>query len=388
MIDRGLMRNGGWYALRRGTRAAGRRRACWTALLCLALTSALIARGFAADPAPPSNAAPPVHQAAPVAQKAAPAAKEAVLVRAAGNQILVLTPAQPPAAQKAAPATKKGAPATITMHAARPAKPAANRGSLLGAIVNVLGGDVDGTRQAAMQQQQQAMQDQQLRQWEANFRPQFEQMLYAELAFVRRSCKPDAKPFAEVAKAAKADLRAPIRQYVCAVYMPQMRPQLPGNANETSDNPRQAMQKWLTTLVEAKLGREKVRLYRDECGKRAEARKHAVIQNLVAAVDDRLVLTAAQRANWSIRSRRNTRTRGKTTSSTSPITPNTCRRCPNRRSFPCWRRSRKAYGARLRGRTARWRFGFAFNNGGQFGEEQEVQEISRMVQDVEVKNDK
>ena len=53
----------------------------------------------------------------------------------------------------------------------------------------------------------QPVEDQNIRNLEAQFRPQFQQLLYVELAFLRRVCKPDAKPFAEVAKAAKADLQ-------------------------------------------------------------------------------------------------------------------------------------------------------------------------------------
>ncbi len=138
----------------------------------------------------------------------------------------------------------------------------------------------------------QAAEDQNIRNLEAQFRPQFQQLLYVELAFLRRACKPDAKPFAEVAKAAKADLRVPLREYVVSRSGAR---QVTGGGPNAAD-PRLEIRKLLVPLVEAKLGPEKARLYRQECDKRTEARKHAVVMNLVAALDERLVLTAQQRA--------------------------------------------------------------------------------------------
>jgi hypothetical protein len=179
----------------------------------------------------------------------------------------------------AAPAPKKVEPER--------AKPAAKRGSLLGTIVDALGGEDRNNRNPGVQ----AIEDQNVRNLEAQFRPQFQQLLYGELAFLRRACKPDAKPFAEVAKAAKADLRVPLREYVISWYARQR-----GRGGSDAADPRAEIGKLLMPLVEAKLGPEKTRLYRQECDKRAEARKHAVVVNLVAAVDERLALTTPQRA--------------------------------------------------------------------------------------------
>jgi hypothetical protein len=184
----------------------------------------------------------------------------------------------PPAQAPAAGALQKVAP--------QPAQPAAKQGSLLGAIVDALGGDQDANNRRAR-----AIEDQNLRNLEAQFRPQFQQLLYLELAFLRRVCKPDAKPFAEVAKAAKADLHVPLREYVSQYWARQS-----GRGSSNVADPRSAIRKLLVPLVAAKLGPEKARLYRQECDNRAEARKHAVVVNLVAALDLRLVLTAQQRA--------------------------------------------------------------------------------------------
>ena len=69
-----------------------------------------------------------------------------------------------------------------------------------------------------------------------------------------------------------------------------------GGGDPNAADPRSKIQKLLMPLVEAKFGPEKARLYRQECEKRVEARKHAVVLNVVAVLDDRLVLTAQQRA--------------------------------------------------------------------------------------------
>jgi hypothetical protein len=176
------------------------------------------------------------------------------------------------------------APAAPQKAAPQPAaaQPAAKPGSLLGAIVDALGGDQDANNRRAR-----ALADQNIRNMEVQLRPQLEKLLYVELAFLRRVSKPDAKPFAEVAKAAKADLPLPLHEYVVRVTGP--------GASNAAD-PRSAIQNLLMPLAEAKFGPEKARLYRQECDKRNEARKHAVVVNVVAALDERLVLTAPQRA--------------------------------------------------------------------------------------------
>jgi len=169
---------------------------------------------------------------------------------------------------------------------AKAAAPAKKRG-LMGTILKALGDDSEERAKRAK-----AAEDQNIRTWEAEIRPQFQQLLYVELAFVRRVAKPDAKTFAAIAKSADAGLEAPLREFVVANYISPRR----GSERANVADPRSAMQKLLSPLVKEKLGPEKVELYRQECDKRAEARKHAVIMNLVAVLDERLVLTAPQRA--------------------------------------------------------------------------------------------
>jgi hypothetical protein len=217
-----------------------------TALLCLALLPAGDGRCRAADPPPLEAPAPPAN----------------VQVFPDGTVIV-----EDEAPERPQPA---------------PVKPPAKRITLAELITNVFVGD-----RKAEQRRAQAIQDQQRRALEAQFRPQFKQSLYIELAFLRRACKPDAKVFVDVAKAANAELHVPLRKYVAMIST---RP------DATTDDPRTAMQKLLMPLAEAKLGAEKARLYRQECDKRTEARKHATVVNLVAVLDERLVLTSGQRA--------------------------------------------------------------------------------------------
>jgi hypothetical protein len=235
----------------------------WMLLACVGLMSAGDADCLAAEPAVPQ--APAVRVPAGI-EPARGGAKEAAAKGAA-------------AAHAAAAAPQKAA-------AARP--PVANRVSLLEALVGAMGGE----NAAVAQKQREAAEEQNRRNLEANYRPQFEQMLYAELAFLRRVCKPDASQFLEIAKAAKADLHTPLREFVVSMTTPRV---VPAGQTQTADQPRAAVQKQLVSLVEAKLGEEKARLYRQECDKLAEWRRHAVIMNLVASLDERLVLSPQQR---------------------------------------------------------------------------------------------
>jgi len=103
-----------------------------------------------------------------------------------------------------------------------------------------------------------------------------------ELAFLRRVCNADAKPFAEVAKAAKTPLHDAVREYAISQNA-RMRQ---GNRNiADAPDPRSQVQRVLAPLVESKLGSEQARHYREECAQRAASRKRAVVLNLVAALE-------------------------------------------------------------------------------------------------------
>jgi hypothetical protein len=135
--------------------------------------------------------------------------------------------------------------------------------------------------------------DPNIRNLESQFLPQFQQLLYAELAFLRRTCNADAKPFAEIAKTARRGLRPTVREYALSQNA-MMRQRFQANRPDAVD-PRAQVQRLLDPLVKAELGPEQARRYREECDKRAASRKRAAVLSLVAAVDERLVLSAEQR---------------------------------------------------------------------------------------------
>ncbi len=256
-----------------------RQRLSWIVLPCLGLLPAGDAGCPAADP-PPAEAPA---QADP---------QNARIHRLVVVDAVVFDDAVP-APPKAEPAQNTYTGGTVVAAAnappqteAQPAQPAAKKASLLGSIFDALG-DAAGNGPSGIQ----AIDEQEVRNMEANSRPGFQLLLYVELAFLRRACKPDAKPFAEVAKAASAGLNVPLRQFAVSCYRAQR-----GGEGVHAADPRFLMQKLLMPLVEAKLGPEKARLYRQEWDDRAEARKHAVVLNVVAALDARLALTGPQRA--------------------------------------------------------------------------------------------
>ena len=139
--------------------------------------------------------------------------------------------------------------------------------------------------------QSKRIEDQNVRNLEGNFRPQFQQLLYVELAFLRRCAS-------RTRNRLQRSPRRPTQTFTCRCENTSCRgwARQRGRGGSNAADPRSEMQKLLMPLVEAKLGPEKARLYRQECDQRAEARKHAVVLNVVAALDERLVLTAQQRA--------------------------------------------------------------------------------------------
>ena len=254
-----------------------------------------------------------------------------------------------------------------------PAKPVAKKGTLADAIFNAFGGGQAPVNRPATVRPA-ANEDQQLRAMEAQYRPQFQQALYAELAILRRACKPDAKAFVEVAKASKADLHTPLREYAKGLNSPRVR--------SAADDPRSSVQKMLAPLAEAKLGAEKARLYRQECDKRIEAHKHATILNLVAALDERLVLTSQQRdklvesltekydASWE----QYLEIYGGFDQFFPSIPDPSIVPLLDEKQKSVWQES-----AKLNGQVF---FGGVFFRGAQFGEAAEIQEIAHMVEEV------
>jgi hypothetical protein len=208
-------------------------------------------------------------------------------------------------------------------------------------------------------------------------------VLYVELAFMRRACKPDEKPFIEIAKAAKEGLHVPLREYVTALNSPRMVVNGRVQARTTSDEPRVAVQKLVVPLAEAKLGPEKARLYRQECDKRAEARKHASVLNLVAALDERLILTAGQRAKLvESLSANNDDSWEQYSDILYAYNGQYFPPIPDKSILPLLDENQKGVWQETTKLNGRVFFGGMMFRGAQFGEAVEAQEIARMVEDI------
>ncbi len=205
----------------------------------------------------------------------------------------------PPAQPRSAKFSSKPALAVPASGPASP-QPAAGGRSLIRALSDALGGGGDrNVRNQPRADARQVADDANVRNLEAQVRPQFQQLLYVELALVRRACNVDAKAFVEIAKGANAGLRVAVREYAVSQNT-RMRGRIvvQGRVEQVQDtiDPRAQVQRVLLPLVESKLGHDQAERYRQECDKGAESRKRAVVLNLVALLDERLVLSAEQRA--------------------------------------------------------------------------------------------
>jgi hypothetical protein len=248
----------------------------------IALIATICARSGAADG--PSAPAPPA--TAPSQRPQPPAARQSP-TQALFDTMRRAAPAAPPP------------PAT----APRPPLPPAPRKSLIQSLSDAIRGalgpearneeaqrfDPNVRNQAA----QRAAEDANIRNFETQFRPQFQQLLYAELAFLRRACKPDPNAFTAVAAASKARLRRTVHENAVAMWA---RMRQPNRSNTGGLDARAEVQQLVASLAEANLGPAEAVCYLAECDKRGQCHKHAVVLNLVAALDERLVLSAEQRA--------------------------------------------------------------------------------------------
>lgn len=178
--------------------------------------------------------------------------------------------------------------------AARPAaaarlEPAKKRASFLGALAKAIGG---GEARNVGRIEVGRVEDAEIRQQESQLLPQFRQLMCVELACLRRICQVDAKSLVEIVKATKSGFAALVHKY--ALSQARQRRGVLVSASDAAD-PRADFQGLLLPLVEAKLGAEQAQRYREECEQRAQQRRRAVVLNLVAALDEHLVLSAEQR---------------------------------------------------------------------------------------------
>ncbi len=128
---------------------------------------------------------------------------------------------------------------------------------------------------------------------EKQFLPQFKNILKVELAFVRRTCQLDKAHLEPIAKAAEKQLPLVVRQY--AVDMDKRRHRGGMRGSQYPSDPRKLLEQQLAIILKDKLKPDQLQQYRQECDKRAASRKRAVVNYIVANMDEKLILTAQQR---------------------------------------------------------------------------------------------
>jgi hypothetical protein len=129
-------------------------------------------------------------------------------------------------------------------------------------------------------------------QFEQQFLPQFRRILTNELRFIRTVCKPTAAEQKTIQAAGDAALKSTLKKFGDMQRKAQQ-----GRVQQQSawPDPRQLIADALAESVRKTLSAEQAERYQSELEKRAAARKHAALANLVAKLDRDLILTSEQR---------------------------------------------------------------------------------------------
>jgi hypothetical protein len=139
---------------------------------------------------------------------------------------------------------------------------------------------------------------------EQQFEPQFAQLLKVELRFVRSTCQPTPGQYKTIKTAGNVGLKAAVKK--CASVQMKMQQGIRAGQQSEWPDPRRIIAEELARSIQQTLSSEQSQRYQLELEKRAAARKRAALLNLVAKLDQDLVLTAEQRtqlteqlnANW------------------------------------------------------------------------------------------
>ena len=128
-------------------------------------------------------------------------------------------------------------------------------------------------------------------QLERQFRPQFQQMLKVEIAFIRRACDMDQAQCEAVAKAGQQCVSDVLRQ--CAIAQQKM--EQGGFQPDSMPNAPKLMREQIAEVAMKSLRPEQIERYRRESVERAASRKLAVVRYMVAKADQTLALSTQQR---------------------------------------------------------------------------------------------
>ncbi len=129
--------------------------------------------------------------------------------------------------------------------------------------------------------------------WQQQFSTQFRQLLKAELHFVRIVCQPNKEQFQKLSIAGEAAMQGAVKEFV-DVQKRIMRGIRAGEQPGYPD-PRKLITEGLSKSIKATLSAEQAARYQEELDKRTANRKQVALTNLVAKLDQDLVLTADQR---------------------------------------------------------------------------------------------
>ena len=124
-------------------------------------------------------------------------------------------------------------------------------------------------------------------QFEQQFGPQFRRLCKMELHFMRTVCQPTRPQYEKIAGDAEAAMTETIRKYAAIWH---------GGVNNDQSDPQTPIADAIAKSVRANLTPDQATRYQKELDQRAAARKRVTLLNLVAAVDNVLVLSAEQRA--------------------------------------------------------------------------------------------
>ena len=129
--------------------------------------------------------------------------------------------------------------------------------------------------------------------WQQQFTTQFRQLLKAELHFVRVVCQPTKPQYQPISVAGEKAMKRAVKEFA-EVQKKMMRGVRAGEQPGYPD-PRKLITDGLSQSIKATLSAEQAARYQEELDKRAVNRKQVALRNLVAKLDQDLILTAEQR---------------------------------------------------------------------------------------------
>jgi hypothetical protein len=124
------------------------------------------------------------------------------------------------------------------------------------------------------------------------FLPQFRQLMRTEINLVQAVCKLSKDQRIKIDKAGGKAAQAAAKQY--GEFQQKMM-QGQWNGHDGNPEPRDLVRDSLATILKTHLSRDQQARYKEETEQRKSTRKRVAVQNLIAKLDEELVLSAEQR---------------------------------------------------------------------------------------------